>query len=246
MVVVELPPLPDVVSALSDALRQGLDRILGDAFASLFLYGAVAFPRPEAWRIDFDYHALVHRPLHDADRGQIDALASELAQMSELGAELDGYFVLLADAGRPEPPRHQLDLRMRDNVWALHRADIHAGRYFIASGIDPRGIVPEPTWPELEAGLRAEMHFVETHPDAQAFGILNSARILYSFEMRDVVLSKFQAGTWALESIPPAWNDGVRAAMRWYERAPRAGDENLLDDCAAPFVEYVSRLLALE
>jgi len=231
--------------ALSDALRRGLDRILGDAFSSLFLYGAVAFPRPERWRIDFDFHVLLHEPLDDTGRRGVEALYSELAQLSELGADLDGYFVLLADASRSEPPQHQLDSRVRDEAWALHRAHIHAGRYFVVSGIDPRAVVPEPTWPELEAGLRAEMHFVETHPDATAFGILNSARVLYSFEIRDVVLSKYQAGTWALESMPPVWHDGVRAAMRWYERAPRVGDERTLNECAAPFVAYVSRLLPL-
>ncbi len=240
-----MPPLPDAVIALSDALRQGLNAILGDACSSLFLYGAVAFPRPEHWRIDFDYHVLVRRPLDEADRRQVGVLASELAQLSELGADLDGYFVLLADAARPEPPRHQLDLEVRDNAWALHRAHIHAGRYFVIAGADPREVVPVPTWAELDAGLRSEMHFVEAHPDAKAFGVLNGARILCSYETRDVVLSKYQAGQWALESLPPEWHDGIRAALRWYERSSLEGDERTLAESAAPFVAYVGRSLPL-
>jgi hypothetical protein len=219
--------------------------VLGDAFASLFLYGAVAFPRPPRWRIDFDFHVLLRRPLAARELHGIEQLYAELAQVSELGSDLDGYFVLLADATRPEPPRHQLNLHMRDEAWALHRAHVHAGRYFIIAGIDPREVAPEPTWAELEAGLRAEMRFVETHADAKSFGVLNAARILSSFETHDVVRSKYQAGQWALESLPPEWHEALHAALRWYERASLADDERVLSEVAAPFVAYVSRSLPL-
>jgi hypothetical protein len=244
-VVPDLPPLPDDAMALSDALRRGLDRVLGDAFASLFLYGAVAFPRPEHWRIDFDFHALLLRPLEEEERRGIESLYAELAQRSELGADLDGYFVLLADAARSEPPCHQLRTDMRDEAWALHRAHVHAGRYFLISGIDPLDVVPEPTWAELETGLGAEIRFVASHPDARAFSVLNAARILYSFETHDVVLSKYQAGQWALASLPPEWHEALRAAQRWYERASLADDERILREVAAPFVSYVSRSLPI-
>jgi hypothetical protein len=73
--------------------------------------------------------------------------------------------------------------------------------------------------------------------------VLNSARILYSFEARDVVLSKYQAGLWALQSVPPEWHDSIEAAMRWYERARRDGDERILEESAAPFVAYIGRSL---
>ena len=241
----ELPPLPDVVIELSDALRRGLDQVLGDAFASLFLYGAVAFPRPERWRIDFDFHALLRRPLGEGERRGVESLYTELAQHSELGADLDGYFVLLDDAARSEPPCHQLRPDLRDEAWALHRAHVHAGRYFAICGVDPLDVVPEPTWAELDAGLRAEMRFVASHPDAKAFGVLNAARILCSFQTRDVVLSKYQAGQWALASLPPEWHDAMNAALRWYQRESLDDDERILGEVAAPFVAYVSRSLPL-
>ena len=234
-----LPPLTDDVILIADALRRGLDRILGDALASLFLYGAVAFPRPERWKIDFDFHVLLHRSLTDAERERIAALYTELAAMSELGADLDGYFVLLADAAGSEPPRHQLRLDMHDNAWALHRAHVHAGRYFLIAGVDPIEVVPEPTWPEIEAGLLAEMDFVVSHPEATAFGILNAARILCSFTTRDAVLSKYQAAEWALATFPPEWHGAIRAAERWYAQAAQDGDAQLLSEERERFVEYV-------
>jgi hypothetical protein len=237
------PPLPDAVVALTGALHHGIADILGAGFAGLFLHGAVAFPRPENWAIDVDFHVLVQRPFVDAERADLRALYETLAQASELGKELDGYYVLLHDAARSEPPRHQLDLTMRDGAWALHRAHVRAGRYFLVAGADPREIVPEPTWAELEAGLRTEMRFIETHPNATAFGILNGARILYSFATRDVVVSKYQAGQWALASLPSEWNEVVCAALRSYQRIATAGDARTLEEAWASFVGYLNRSL---
>jgi hypothetical protein len=238
-----LPPLTDDVIVVADGLRRGLDQILGDAVVSLFLYGAVAFPRPGRWKIDFDFHVLVREPLADAQCEQVTALYTQLAAVSELGADLDGYFVLLADAAGSEPPRHQLDLRFRDNAWALHRAHVHAGRYFLITGVDPLEIVPEPTWPELDAGLRAEMSFIVSHPSATAFGILNAARILCSFTTHNAVMSKFQAAKWALSQLPTEWHDAIAAAQRWYAQDAQEGDEHLLAEEREHFVEFVRRSL---
>jgi Domain of unknown function (DUF4111) len=235
----DLPPLSDDVVAVADALRSGLDRTLGGNFAGLFLYGAVAFPRPERWRIDFDFHVLLERSLTDKETEGNRAQYAALASASDLGADLDGYFVLLADAARAEPPRHQLHPGGRDQAWALHRAHVHAGRYFLLAGLDPRAIVPEASWPEIDAALRAELAFIRTHPRATAFGILNGARILCSFETRDAVRSKYQAGAWALAALPAEWHETIRAALRWYGQTPADDDARLLEEAWAPFVELV-------
>jgi hypothetical protein len=237
----ELPPLSSDVLTVAGALREGLGEILGDVLSSLFLYGAVAFPRPERWAIDFDFHVLLERPLAGVERDAITALYERLARLSPLGADLDGYFVLLADARRPEPPRHQLDLAVRDEAWALHRAHVHAGRSFTITGIDPITVVPEPSWAELEAALRAELGFVKTHPQAPAFGIVNGARILASFATRDVVLSKYQAAQWALSSLPDEWHEAVGAAARWYEQTADEADAATLVARWRPFVAFVER-----
>ncbi len=240
-----LPPLSDDVLAVAAALQHGYAAILGDGLASFFLYGAVAFDRPAGWRIDFDFHLLLHRPLSDSDRAAVKVLHAEVGTTCELGRDLDGYFVLFADAATSEPPHHQLDPSVRDEAWALHRAHVLAGRYFLVSGVDPAGVVAPPQWSELDAGLRAELAFVETHPEAPAFGILNGARILASFATRDVVMSKYQAAQWALASLPGEWHDGVRAAMRFYARTPAEGDERVFEESWAPFVAYVKRSVPL-
>jgi hypothetical protein len=238
---IQIASLPDDAAELTEALHHGLVATLGGSFASLFLYGAVAFARPAGWRIDFDFHVLLNAPLYDSERAAIARLYAELGEASELGRELDGYYVLLSDATRSDPPRHQLRLEMRDEAWALHRAHVLAGRYFLVAGVDPREIVPEPTWRELDSALRGELEFVEMHPDAPAFGILNSARVLYSLQTHDVVVSKYQAGKWALESLPAVWHDGLHAALRFYAKTPADDDTRVLEHHWAPFVEYVRR-----
>jgi len=240
---VESPALPDDALAVADALRRGLERILGDAFASLFLYGAVAFPRPDHWHVDFDFHVLLNRTLTATEHEAIRELYDELAKMSELGADLDGYYVLLADAARSAPPTHQLDPAVRDDAWALHRAHVHAGRYFLVAGRDPIAIVPEPAWSELEAGLRAELRFVNEHPGATAFGILNGCRILCSFENHDVVLSKHHAAEWALVSLPDVWHDAIRAAMRFYAQTATDHDTRTLEREWPRFIGFVNEML---
>ena len=73
------PPLPDTVLALTDSLQRGVAGILGRGFAGLFLYGALAFPRPERWLVDVDFHVLVQRPLTDAERGDLRAVRASSA-----------------------------------------------------------------------------------------------------------------------------------------------------------------------
>jgi len=233
------PPLPDDVAAVAASLRAGLERAVGDALASLFIYGAIAFPRTLTWMIDFDFHVLLHRPLTDAELVAIDDLHRALAAETALGADLDGYYVLLADAPHREPPANETNRSQRDEAWALHRAHVHAGRYLVVCGLDPRPIVPEPTWAELDAALRAELDFVQRHPEATAFGILNGARILASYDTSNVVMSKYQAAQWALGALPDEWHSTVRAAVRTYERAPREPDAAALRERWPAFVAYV-------
>ncbi len=241
-----LPPLPADVVAVTDALRDGLDEILGDALAGIFSYGAIAFARPPQWMIDVDFHVLLHRPLAGPERDAIDALHARLGEISELGRELDGYYVLVEDAARPEPPPHQLDLRVRDEAWALHRAHVHAGRFYVIAGIDPRTVVPEPSWSELEGALRAELRFVETHPEATAFGVLNGCRIIYSVRTHDVVVSKYEAAHWALRALPAEYHAAIEAARRVYERAELEADARTLAESWAPFVDSVRRSLSVD
>jgi hypothetical protein len=222
------PPLRRDVAALASQFDRRLRRVLDDNFAGFFLYGALTFPHPDDWHADVDFHVFVQSPIDVAARAAIKGLYADAAAASALGKELDGYFVTVDDARTREPPPDQLAPSVRDDAWALHRAHILAGRFFLISGLDPRTVVIAPSWDELDAGLRNELRFIEAHRQQRAFGILNACRVLYSLEHHDVVVSKYASATWARSAYPES-HQAVSAAVRAYSNEADTDDEAILE-----------------
>ncbi|MDQ1477165.1 MAG: [ribosomal protein S5]-alanine N-acetyltransferase, partial [Actinomycetota bacterium] len=239
------PPLlpPDVVALICD-LRTGLEHVLGDDCAGLFLYGALLFEHPPHWRVDIDFHVLVRARISPAQREALHGLHRWLAAHHRLGCELDGYYVTLDDASQTEPPVSQYDPAHRDGAWALHRAHVHAGRYTVVAGIDPRRVVPQPTWDELRGALQSEMAFIEAHPEEHAFAVLNACRILYSVRTYDVVVSKHQAGQWGREHLGPDDALLIEAALRHYSGDAAEEDYDMLRRRSLAFAAFVSQSIA--
>jgi hypothetical protein len=70
--------------------------------------------------------------------------------------------------------------------------------------------------------LYGELDYVEKHlheyPD---YCILNLCRLIYSFETRDVVVSKAQASDWAYDALPE-WKRHIELARKSYARQATA------------------------
>jgi hypothetical protein len=233
------PPLPPDVEDRFNRLERGLHEALGTAMVSLFTYGALAFPHPDCWRTDLDFHVLLGRPLTEGDRAAIDAVHARL------GTDVDGYYITVDDARRREPPRHQLDLTVRDDAWALHRAHVLAGRYFLIVGRDPHELLPAPTWTEVEDALWNELRFIETHREYADFGILNACRLVYSVERRDAVVSKYAAAQWARQRVPRSERAAIDAAVRAYTSNTRAGDHAVLANGWSALVARAKKALGV-
>lgn len=214
------------IRAIGAAFADGLRRILGEKLVGAYFYGAVAFADPVPSR-DIDFHVIVADDLTQVERAALEELHHDLGRrFPPLGGELDGYYVLMADAGGASPPRSQMWDRAVDTSWALHRAHILAGRCIPLYGPDPSQVYAKPTWPEIEAALRAELEYVEKHSrDYPDYCILNLCRLIYSFETGDVVLSKAAAGEWARGAHPP-WSPLIDAAVSSY--AGQATEEQRL------------------
>jgi hypothetical protein len=223
---------------LCQALLRGLEVALGEKLHSIYLYGALAFPEAGATG-DIDFHAILTETPDDRERSAIEDLHATLArEYPPLGVDLDGYYILLEDARRRSPPRHQLRPDIVDNSWALHRAHIRAGRCIILRGPDPTEIYPPVSWPELEVALQRELDYVENHlTDYPAYCVLNLCRLIYSFETGDVVVSKYGSARWAYDALP-AWRPHVEAARRSYERTSTSRDEAFLEAEVGPFFDF--------
>jgi hypothetical protein len=195
---------------LAKRFARELEATLGPRFAGLFTYGAACFPPSPV--TDLDGHVLLNGPLDDDERRALDALDERL-DTGDL--EMDVWYITLDDARRSERPTFQRDTSRVDDMWAIHRAHVHAGRYVPVAGIDPREIVPEPTWEELDVDLQRELADLEDATEGE-YAVLNLCRIAASYANRNVVMSKLQGALWAFGALPDEHHAVIREALEGY------------------------------
>jgi predicted nucleotidyltransferase len=228
------------IELISREFRQGLQRVLGEKLYAAYIYGAAAF-NDSLPTGDIDFHVILKDHLTDPEKKELEDLHDELAEKyPPLGGELDGYYILLEDAKKRTAPRSEMWQNATDNAWALHRAHIRAGRYITLHGGDPAQIYLPSAWPEIEAALLDEIQFVEknldTYPD---YCILNLCRLVYSFQTRNVVISKAKASEWSFDAIPE-WKGLVDLARKSYEGKATSQDREIMLREVRNFYEYAT------
>ncbi len=218
----------DQVRVIGVAFRQGLLENLKGKLVGAYIYGAAAFPDSVPTG-DIDFHVILAAPLTPGEREALEALHQELGRrFPPLGVDMDGYYLLLEDARGTAPPRSQMWANAVDHSWALHRAHILAGRCIVLHGPDPAEIYPPASWPEIEVALFSELDYVERHlGDYPDYCVLNLCRLIYSFETRDVVISKAFAAEWAMEALP-SWRRAVDVALATYPGQATAEERQFL------------------
>lgn len=235
--------IPRPLESLSFAFLDGLQKILGSKLVGLYLYGAAVFPDGGVVQ-DVDFHVILAAELVESEKQALQDLHAELAQaFPGQGDDMDGYYILLSEARRSEPPQHQF-VPVRDESWALHCAHIRAGRSCTVFGPDPLSIYPEPSWQELDQALLGELAFlrreIERYP---AYAVLNLSRLIYSYAHREVVISKQAAAAWAKERYSN-WAELIEAALAVYARQEGAAQRQLLQSQVSAYDRFASRLIA--
>lgn len=197
----------DELAVQIDAFDAGLKDILGARYVGLFSYGAAMFPPSPV--SDFDAHVVVTEPFDGDTRAQIRAFHDRL------GWDLDVWYVTRDAIDGVDPPVtvYRTD-GMADESWAIHRAHILAGRY-VYRGFDPRDVISEPTWEQLDASLQGELAFI-AQCDSRPYCVLNLCRVLYSYETRDVVIGKYQSAVWAFGYLPAEEHQLIRDSLDAY------------------------------
>lgn len=231
--------LPQEIQSICTSLLDRLKVALNDNLHGVYLYGAMVFPETRYVQ-DIDFHITVKRQLTAREKEEIWNLHNLLAlEFPRLGAELDGYYILLSDAQQISPPRHQVYQDLLDETWALHRAHMRADYCIVLHGPDPSLVFPEPTWEELVFGLKASLKhtvkYLDRYPD---YCILNFCRMVYSYSTKNVVISKRAAAEWGLENFPK-WRHLIEAALRVYEREDKKEDQRLLKSEIEGFYQFV-------
>ncbi|MFQ5808544.1 MAG: aminoglycoside adenylyltransferase domain-containing protein [Armatimonadota bacterium] len=219
---------PDEIKDLCRALLRGLNTVLGGKLHGVYIHGAAAFPDSGPTG-DIDFHVVLRETLTSEESHKLKDLHATLArEFPPLGAELDGYYVLLDEAAGTSPPRHQLLPDVTDSSWALHREHMRAGRCIVLHGPDPKAVFCPASWPELAAALQRELEYVQDHlaqyPD---YCILNLCRLMCSFDTQDVVVSKAAAAAWAYEAFPE-WRRHIDTAKKSYAGQATAQDKEFM------------------
>ncbi len=225
-------------------LRDGLRDILGDDLVAIWAHGGT-LASSEPRQADLDTYVIVARRPDAAAVQRIEGLHDAIE--TDLGVEWDTWYITADDARRSQPPAHAFRDDRIDQSWAIQRGHWLAGRYWSLHGPPPDRMVPAPTSSELAVNLREELEHLERHvaagdytePYEATYAILNGSRILYSLETQDVVISKREAGAWALDHLPDRWHPPLRAAIRNYEGRATPPDFELLASDMAPFVAMV-------
>ena len=220
--------IPETIQALGQAFLNGLNDALGDKLYAVYLFGAVAFPETEHTG-DIDFQVILREPLNEEEHLLIEKLQHKLTEgFPPFGDKMDGHYLLLEYAGGTAQPASQLKPYPIDDAWALHRAHLRAGRCIILYGPDPMQIYPDANWEQLAADLEEQLRYVEAHLEVYpAYCVLNLCRLMYSFENREVVISKTAAAEWAWELFPQ-WRALIDAARKWYAQKANVQDEMLM------------------
>jgi methyltransferase (TIGR00027 family) len=233
--------LPAEIQNICQAFLGSLNRVLRDKLFGVYLYGASAFP--DAGPInDIDFHVILSAPLDSQEKSHIQALHAILAQdFPPLGAELDGYYILLDDARRTIPPIDQLRDDLVDASWALHCAHIRRGRCIVLQGPDPLQVYPDVSWLELDHALAGELDFVDENLNQYpAYCVLNLCRIMYSYTNRNVVVSKIFSAQWATGEFPE-WTTLIEAARKKYAHQATSSDMQILDSRTSRFFDFATK-----
>jgi Aminoglycoside adenylyltransferase, C-terminal domain len=231
--------IPEPIRAFCSTFLAGLTGVLRHKLFAVYLYGAWAFPEGKA-KGDVDLYVILRESLSEVERSGIENLhrAVALGFPSLVGESPDAWYILVEDACGMSPPKHQLAEGLLDESWALHRAHMRAGRCIILFGPDPRELLSEPHWRELDVALQSELHYVAAHlADYPAYCILNLCRLMYSYQTGDVVVSKVASALWAAEMFPDR-GPCIEAALHAYDRAASEGEQCLVASEASPFFEF--------
>lgn len=226
------------IQPLCQAFLAGLDTVLGEKLAGVYLHGAMAFPDQGATG-DIDLHVVLEGELNEVEKAGLQDLHRAMARdFAPLGEELDCYYILLDEARQVLPPRHQLAPDVFDNSWALHCEHMRAGRCIVLRGPEPRQLFPAPSWSDLVDALEGELDYVERHLDLYpAYCVLNLFRLIYSFQTRDVVISKRASAHWAWDTFPQ-WRAHIGAATKVYDHSASVEDEQLLRSDVRDLFEF--------
>ena len=234
---VEPTPYPEV-NALLDLLLAGVQAVLGDRFAGLYLYGSLAAGEFDPARSDIDFLVAT---VGDLPAGLIPALAAMheriTAASPRWAAMLEGSYIPL-DALRRYDPANAVHphLTMGDGLHVEHHdADGVILRHILReqgialAGPPPRTLIDPVTPDDLRRAVVDLFHswwepMIDNpvrleSPLYQTYAVLTMCRILYTLH-HGAVVTKPVAAHWARAVLGDRWAALIDCALAWQPGIP--------------------------
>ncbi|MFQ5907897.1 MAG: aminoglycoside adenylyltransferase domain-containing protein [Thermoplasmata archaeon] len=248
-----LDHLPKGVQRLLLRFRERLRETLGENLVGIYFVGSIAFAGFVPDRVDLDFQVVVRRALTADELAAIRDMHRLLVGEYRYGEHLDGFYLPLAKAQDTARPGNLIGVggehvrtSVSDDSWALHREHVQQGAVLVLEGPDPWTLYPPATWPEIARALEGERRFIEAHLEHYPFYcVLNLCRLVYTWETKDVAVSKVAAADWGLKTLPRRWRPLIRSALRAYRMEDDETDLKRLREGVSPFYQYATERIAL-
>lgn len=227
-----MAPLFQTYASVSPAVKYQLDRLTrlwqrqcGEDLLAVYLHGSMALGRFQEAGSDLDLLILVRRPL---PRAQRLAIAREILEADRRPCPVELSALRLEDL---HPWRHLARCQFHySGAWTEHYRNLLSGQLRESFLVDTdfpdpdiachvrltreRGIpLYGPPAAELLPAVPEADFWQSIRADASDCGLLTLARILFYQEERRI-LSKYDAGLWAMEVVPERWRYLVENALR--------------------------------
>jgi hypothetical protein len=244
--------LPPDIRGLVGAFDEGLNEALGEDLVASYVLGSAAAEEGRRGHAgDIDFFVVTRRALSKEQIGKLRLLHRRLARRYRFGDDLDGLYVTaqafrspkkLMGLGFDAEGRHRWAV---DEMWATHRAHLHAGACLVLHGFEPDHELARASWTEIARELDKELARLRrdrrTHP---VYSTLNLCRLMYSWKARECVISKRAAAHWAREALPGRWKPVVSSALRLYGGRGRPDDDDRLAENLAGFFRFAESWIA--
>lgn len=227
------PTLYPEINALLDLLLEGVQAVLGDRFAGLYLHGSLAAGEFDPARSDVDFLVAATAEL---PAGQILALAAMheriAAASPRWAAVLEGSYIPLDALRRYDPANAEhphlsmgggLRVERHDAGGVILRHTLREQGIALA-GPPPHTLIDPVTPGDLRRAVVDLFHSwwapmiddpVRLRPPAyQSYAVLTMCRILYTLH-HGAVVSKPVAARWAEEELGGRWAALIDRALAW-------------------------------
>ncbi len=222
---------PAEVSALVEALLDGVREALGENLAGFYLCGSLALGGFDPETSDVDVLVVTGRPVSDAEFAALKALHERLpAEGNDFSLDYDVYYIDRGTIRRFKEGQRHVKVGLGEPFgWSDHRPNWVLERWTVrergvtVTGPDPKTLIDPISTAQIREAVGDELrkrvvhwadgswpHEVLLHRGAQVFEIETVCRALYTIESGELT-TKRQAVSWGLDALPEPWH----ALLEW-------------------------------